>query len=1170
MRIRLRTALACLGLFSFQVFSQTNVGAIFGHVADQSGGFIQGATVILLNPATNEKITIQTNDRGDYLFNSVRPATYTVSAGSAGFKTAVRDEIVLQVAEKISVDFTLVPGEITQTVEVQAVAPLLQPGTSDIGTAVNTRTILDLPLEGRNVYQLVSLVPGTTPNESYGYVSGGSNNLSGGPGIGLNQISINGGRNLANEFLLDDVANTTMGYNGVAIIPPLDAVQEFNVITNSPGARFGRTGGGLTTAVTKSGTNEFHGDIWEFLRNDKLDANNFFANSAGAAKPPFRQNQFGGTGGGPIIRNRTFIFGAYEGLRQATGGQQFLTVPTDLQRKGDFSQTFRQDGSLYQVFDPFTTAKAADGSFNRQPFSGNVIPPNRWDPVAQNLLQYFPQPNLPGDPVTHTNNFLSQAGFHNSTDLYLFRVDHNITDKQRIFARVSYDHQTFQGGNALGNIADFNSDPFGNHHKGLTLSYTNLLNNSTVLNIRYGLVREEQINNSHSAGFDATTLGFPASAVNQFEAKMFPRFDIAGYTSLGTQFFTLVDRANTTHSLAANLSKIIGRHSIEVGMDLRVIQGALFQAGWPSGQFTFDPGFTNGPDPFGGEGNGNGFASLLLGTYGGGFASYDPHWLFSQRYYAFYVQDDIKVNNKLTLNVGLRWDYESPLADRYNQLSFVDLNATVPLEGVTPVDVGLGLGTRPNPPFKGAAGFPGVNGAGKGVSNPLHNDWGPRIGLAYAINNKTVIRTAFGILYPGTTADNSGNYPTIQGFNPITSPVDAADGITPFNNPDRSGLLSNPFPNGLRQTVGNKLGPLTSVGDSNVGFLRSDKHPYVEQWNFGVQRELPGNLLVEAAYVGSHGVHLEDFAGAQFNVLPDQYLSLGNALFDSLPNPFFGILPANSSLGAADTITRRQLLLPYPYFNSVSGQAGHVGSSSYHGLQLKAQKRMSHGLSTLVSYTFSKAIDDASRTEGGQNGAGGHQDFNNRRLDRSISSYDRSQVANVSFIYELPFGKGRPLGGSVSTPVIKHLISGWQVDAIFTAAKGIPLLIGCGVCVYPATRPDLVGDPNNGTSGSAQSRLSKWFNTDAFAVNESFHYGNVARTLPNTRGPGQANTNFSIIKNTTFFERYRLQFRAEFFNLFNRVEFGLPDTSFGSSTFGVISNQVNIPRQIQFGMKFYW
>jgi hypothetical protein len=288
MRVRPRTTLAFLGLVSVQVFGQTNVGAIFGHVGDQTGGFIQGATVILLNPATNEKITIQTNDRGDYLFNSVRPATFTVSAGSAGFKTAVREQIVLQVAEKISVDFTLVPGEITQKVEVQAVAPLLQPGSSDIGTAVNTRTILDLPLEGRNVYQLVSLVPGTTPNESYGYTSGGSNNLSGGPGIGLNQISINGGRNLANEFLLDDVANTTMGYNGVAIIPPLDAVQEFNVITNSPGARFGRTGGGLTTAVTKSGTNEFHGDIWEFLRNDKLDANNFFANSAGAAKPPFR------------------------------------------------------------------------------------------------------------------------------------------------------------------------------------------------------------------------------------------------------------------------------------------------------------------------------------------------------------------------------------------------------------------------------------------------------------------------------------------------------------------------------------------------------------------------------------------------------------------------------------------------------------------------------------------------------------------------------------------------------------------------------------------------------------------------------------------------------------------------------------------------------------------
>jgi hypothetical protein len=285
-----------------------------------------------------------------------------------------------------------------------------------------------LPLEGRNVYELVTLVPGTTPQSNYGYLSNGQNNLSGGPGIGLNQISISGGRNLTNEFLLDDVPDTTMGYNGVAIIPPLDSVQEFNVITNAPSAKFGRTGGGLTTAVTKSGTNNFHGDLWEFLRNDKLDANNFFANASGAKLPPFRQNQFGGTVGGPVIRNRTFFFGSYEGLRQAAGGQVLLTVPTDLQRKGDFSRTFGQGGSLIQIFNPFTTTQdATTGAFSRAQFPNNIIPPSLFDPVARNLLQYFPEPNLAGDPVTHANNFLSQAGFHNKTNFYLGRIDHDIT-----------------------------------------------------------------------------------------------------------------------------------------------------------------------------------------------------------------------------------------------------------------------------------------------------------------------------------------------------------------------------------------------------------------------------------------------------------------------------------------------------------------------------------------------------------------------------------------------------------------------------------------------------------------------------------------------------------------------------------------------------------------------
>jgi hypothetical protein len=1168
MRVLCMAACGCVA-----VFGQANVGAIFGHVSDQSGGAVPGAVVVLLNPATNERATVVTNDRGDYIFNAVRPAAYRISAESKGFKTAVREGIILQVAEKISVEFTLEPGAVTERIEVQGDAPLLQPGTSDIGTVINQRTLIDLPLEGRNVYQLITLAPGVTPNSTYGFNTvPQSTTLSGGPGIGLNQVSINGGRNLVNEFLLDDVPNTTMGYNGVAIIPPLDAVQEFNLLTNSPSAKYGRTGGGLTTAVTKSGTNSFHGDLWEFLRNDKLDANNFFANRSGASLAPFRQNQFGGAAGGPVIHDKTFFFGSYEGFRQAVGGTYLLTVPTDLQRQGDFSQTFRSDGSLFTIFDPFTTRKdPATGGFVRNAFAGNRIPSNRFDPVAKNLLQYFPEPNLPGDAGTNTNNYLSQAGAHNSTDLFLGRVDHNLSLKQRIFARVSYDRQNFQGGNVLGNIADFNSDPFHNRHKGLTLSYTNVLSPSTILNVRYGLLREEQTNDSHSIGFDASTIGLPPSLTGQFEANMFPRFDIAGYTSLGTQYFSLVERNNTTHSLAANVSKVVGRHSIETGIDLRVIQGALFQAGWPSGQFAFDPGFTNGPDPNAGEGNGNGFASFLLGTAGAGYASYDPHWMFSQRYYAFYLQDDIKVNRRLTLNVGVRYDYESPLSDRYNQLSFVDLNADVPLN-VTPVDVGLGLGLRPQPPFKGAVGFPGLNGAGKGVTEPVHTDWAPRFGFALSLTDKTVIRSAYGLMYPGTTADNSGNYPTVQGFNPFSQMVTSADGITPFNNPDRSFLLSNPFPNGLRPIVGSSLGATTSLGNDNVGFLRTDKHPYIEQWNFGVQRELPGSMLVEAAYVGSRGIHLADYAGAQFNALPDQYLALGNSLFDTVQNPFFGVLPDTSSLGSTEEISRRQLLRPYPYFGSVAGQAGHIGTSTYHGFQLKVQKRMSHGLSALLSYTNSKLIDDASTTDGGPNnsGLGGHQDFNNRRLDRTISPYNRSQVAVLSFIYELPFGRGKPLGGTLDTPVLSHLVSGWQVDSILTFATGYPLVIGCGSCSFPATRPDLVGDPNQGASGPAQQRLDRWFNVDAFAPNQPFHYGNVSRSLPNTRGPGQNNTNFSVIKDTRFAERYRLQFRAEFFNLFNRVEFGLPDSTLGSASFGVISSQVNIPRQIQFGLKFYW
>jgi Carboxypeptidase regulatory-like domain/TonB dependent receptor-like, beta-barrel len=1170
-------SIMCLSLNWNSAYGQGNVGTIIGHVSDQSGGAVLDATVTLLNPLTNEKRTVQSDERGDYTFNGVRPATYTLSAEFKGFKTALRENVILQVAEKISVHFILEPGEITQTIDVRSESPLLQPGSSDLGSVIAEPTIVELPLSGRNVYELVLLVPGTVPSYSYGSqrISDGSVRLSGGPGIPLNQISINGGRNLTNEFLLDDVPNTTMGYNGVAVIPPLDAVQEFNVLTNSFSAKYGRTGGGLTTVVTKSGTNNFHGTGWEFLRNDNLDANDFFANRSGAKLREFKQNQFGVAAGGPIIRNKTFIFGSYEGFRQISGGQMFLTVPTALQKNGDFSKTFRSDGSLYKIYDPFTTHTDASGNLVRDQFMGcdgkspNVICPDRFDPVAKSLLQYFPDPNLPGDPLTNTNNFISQAGSRQITDAFQVRLDHNLSGRQRIFGRYSFDRQHFDPENALGNIADFNSTPFRNRHNGLTLSYTNTLNPTTVLNVRYGLVRERQVNDSVSRGFDITQIGFPKSLADQFEIPIFPRFDIAGYTSLGTQFFSIVDRANTTQSLAASLSKVIGKHSIEGGMDLRLIQGALFQAGWPSGQFFFDPGFTNGPDPYAGTDDGNGLASLMVGTPSGALSAFDPHWFFTQKYYSFYIQDDIKVSPKLTLNVGLRYDYESPLEDRYNALSFVDFKSDIPIE-VTPVDVGLGLGLRPQPPFRGGAAFPGVGGIGKGVSEPDRNDLGPRFGLAYAINDKTVIRSAYGIIYPGTTADNSGNYPTIQGFNPLTSLVGPPDGATPFNFPDRRFLLSNPYPNGLIPVQGSSKGLLTSLGDRNQGMARIDPHAYFQQWNFGVQRELPGNLLVEAAYVGAHSVHLSDFGGMNYNALPDQYLSLGNSLYEPLPNPFFGVIPSNSSLGGSDQISRMQLLKPYPYFTDVVEGPAHQGSSSYNGFQLKVQKRMSKGLSLLLSYTAAKLIDSNSATDGsGLGTANGHQDYNNLRLDRSISALDRSQVLRLNYIYELPFGRGKAFGNGAN-PALNHLISGWQVSSIMSFATGFPLAISCGICTFPASRPDLGGDPNQGASGPAQSRLDRYFNVDAFAANQTFHYGTVPRVLPNTRGPGQANTDISIIKNTVFKEPYRLQFRAEFFNAFNRPEFGFPDMSFGSATFGRISSQVNIPRQIQFGIKFYW
>ena len=1153
----------CVGLGLAQLFAQSNVGSMVGTITDPSGAVIVGATVTLTNPATGVKQTTKTTSIGEYVFYDLPPATYDLTVEYAGFKRAARAGIILQVAEKLNVSFTLEPGAETQTVEVTGQSPLLQSETSSLGTVIAENTISALPLNGRNVYELVKLAPGTVPNDRYG----GGGVPAGGffQGNGLNEISINGGRNLSTSFMLDDVDNILMGYNGVSVVPTLDSVQEFNVLTNSYSAKYGRSGGGYVTSVTKSGTNELHGDIWEFLRNDKLDANDFFANSEGKPIAPLRQNQFGGVAGGRLRRDKTFWFGSYEAFRSKQGGQNLLTVPTDAQKKGDFSQV---GGTIYN---PFTTTVDARGNFIRQPFTGNMITSNLFDPVAQSLLQYFPEPNLPGV----VNNFISQVGTSTLNDAFMGRIDDNISDRARIFGRYNFTRHHGTQGNVFGNIAD----PFAltnfDRNQGATLSYTNTLNPTTVLNVRYGFVRGTISAAPPSLGFDPTKLGFPASTVSQFETKLFPRFDIAGYTSLGTQFFTITQNGATTNSLASNLSKVIGRHSLEFGTDLRLIQGFTFQPGWPAGQFTFGPGFTQGPvannpDPS----SGNGFASFLLGAQGGNFASYDPHWFFTNRYYAFYIQDDVKFSRKLTLNIGLRYDYENPLNDRHNQLSWVDLKQAIPLPAVPQVNV-PGLGLLPKEPYiGGGVMFPYNKGSGP-AQLPRRRDFGPNLGLAYSVTPKTVVRGGYRILYPGTTADNSGNFPTIQGYNPITSTTLAPDGFTPIQSSNRSFLLSNPYPNGLTPVQGTSLGLLTSVGNANHGIEHYIKSAYVQQWNFGLQRELPGNLLIEAAYVGSHGVHISDFNSYNFDQLPDQYLSLGNSLFNTYPNPFLGIVPANTTIGSSPTLSLQQLLSPYPEYSFVTAGPEYLASTNYEGFQLKALKRMSHGLTLLSAYTASKLLDQTSSVNGNHFGNSGYQDGYNRRLEYGVDTNDRSQVWTVSPVYQLPIGRGKALAGSVSNRFVNQFISGWEASSILSFATGFPVAVACfSGCQSPANRPNLVANPNAGIKGSNESRLNHWYNTAAFAPNPPFTYGTAPRELPATRGPGLANMDFSLIKDTRWSERYNVEFRAEFFNFLNRPTFQQPDTNgagyFGGPSFAQITSTVGNARIIQFGLKVYF
>ncbi|MBS1824224.1 MAG: carboxypeptidase regulatory-like domain-containing protein [Acidobacteria bacterium] len=1124
-----------------QLPAQNIFGTILGTVRDASGATISGAEVVATQIETNLSYRAATNATGYYEFSYLKPGNYTLRVSNTGFKTAERRRVELRVEDRNRLDFTLELGDVATSVAVNDAFPAVQSESSSLGQVVTERSVKELPIAGRNVFELAGMVAGVVVNPT----AEGRNIAEG--GFDSSDISMSGGRYRTNEYLIDGVTVMLPQNNNSAITPAPESTQELKVMTGNSGAQFGRSGGGTINVVTKGGTNEFHGNGWEFFRNQDLLATDFFANSRGQGKGTFKYQMFGGTLGGPIRKNRTFFFAEYQASRNhVDGGAGVWTFPTVEQRRGDFSATRTADGSVVNIYDPFTTQATPAGGFTRSPFPGNRIPTNRIDPVSAKIATFIPEPNRAGEGPARLFNF----GYKDQNDVNVdqgsMRLDHRFSDRHNIFGRFTRTVTRINTPAILGTIADSGGDDQIQAYVNAVINGTYVFSPSRLFNYRFGVTRK--IQNTHPTflgQIKLNDLGFPSYVSANAQMELFPQMSFTGYTAIGTAPPRRV--SNDIFAWVADYTEIKGRHTIKIGADIRVYNQNPFNASAASGNYSFTNAFTQGPDPLrAARGSGEGFASFLTG-YGTGSIQYTPAFAVRNGYYGLYVNDDIRLG-RLTINAGLRWDYEQPRTERYNRFANFDFNRQFPV-------------TVPGVNLTGVLVPAGREGYPRGQFDAATRNFGPHLGLAYRLRSTTAIRAAYGIVFsPRIGYPNSRNFGA-SGEELTTQWVSSLDGVTP-NTP-----ISNPYPTGIfvrsdKEADKRLMGQALTITDRN-----SRNNTYMQQWNFSIQQALPGNWLIETAYVGSRGIRLP--IAVQFNQLDPQYMGLKTQLNQQVTNPFFGLVSTGNL--AARTITRAQSLRPYPHYLNISTFIQNAAYSDYHAFELTGEKRFSHGFNLNIAYTAGKTID---------NGAGRIlnitglqppiQNQYDLRAEKSLSQQDVAQRLAISHSVDLPFGKGKALLGSAPR-VVDAILGGWSLSGQAVFQSGFPLWlssIGNSGVFSAVLRPNNVGRSGE-LSGDVQSRLGRYFDTSAFTVPDPFSFGNTGRALPDTRGPGRRNYNLSIGKNFRIKERYTATFRAEAYNLTNTPYFSFPGTNAGGNDFGLIGNsggarQMQLSAKVQF------
>ena len=1152
---RMIVLFALLGIAS-TASAQDFRGGITGRITDASGARLPGVTVTATNVATNVASTTTTNGEGDYAILFLNPGTYAVTAELSGFKKIVRQNLQVRVGEKLGLDLTLEVGAVSEAVTVSAESPVLTTTSGSTGQTVGEQMIAMIPLSDGNPFALARLAPGITYNGDLKFSRPFDN--AGTSGI------VTGGAQGGNEFSLDGSPNMANGRR-VAFVPPAGAVQEFKVETVSFDAASGHTAGATVNVTLKSGTNTFSGSGYTYYRSDKLAEKDFFVKKANAQKPGLSYKRPGFTIGGPVVKDKTFFFAAVEWLYDTFPEPLYQTVPTEAMRNGDFSALLAQG---IQLYNPFSGRVSSGTTVVRDPFPGNIIPANLISPIAQKVLSYYPLPNQPAN-ATGQDNFFYQNPRSDRFNSESVRVDHTLTAKQRLMARYTRNDRREARNAIFGDVN--NIVPTGNFlfrkNDGVSVDHTWTESSTSLWEFRAGWQRFQEPNvRQHEGVFDPATLGWSPSVVSLFRgAQYFPHFDFDTISDIGDNLAG--DTTHTIYSFQPTYTRIVGNHSVRAGYDLRQYREFGANNNRQAGEYlmrnssAFTRAASNSATQLWQD-----VASFLTGLPTGGAIDINATRQNRQWYHAAFVQDDWKVSGKLTLNLGLRYDYEAAATEVSNaNVRGFDPTATLSITSAAEAAYAARPDVIPASQWQARGGYGFPTASTPGIWNADGNNIEPRLGFAYQLSDKMVLRGGWG-LYTSPFVFSNG----------ITQP--GYSQTTPYTATQNNGLtfqstLANPYPLGVLQPAGNALGPNTFLGQGLSRFMPLDiQESQLSRYLVNLQRELPHEWMVEVGYAGSHGYHLT--TNEELDAIPAQYLSASRVRDDAtitylttlVPNPFAGLLPTGST-GA--TIQRQQLLRPFPQFTSVPTY-GSDGTSQYNSVQTRVEKRYSRGYSIIGTYTWSHFTERVFRLNPTD------PTFENR-----LARDDVPHRVTTSIVYELPFGKGKTWASNAGG-VLDALIGGWSVNAFGQLQSGRPLDFEGRNIYFNGDLSALKAHYSNDSDVPVFDVSGFYFHDAAVQTNgvddpvkqradPRIRLADNLRYFPSRvdglRSPFLNLWDISLVKQVPLSGRVRAQFNVEFLNAFNEVVFNDANTDPTNANFGKVTSQNNLPREIQLAAK---